>query len=79
MTPPQIATIRTGFQAIALDADGFAAAFYDHLFDEAPSLRALFSNAGMKAQRAKLVAALVFVVRGRDVPGCADRRRRDSA
>lgn len=60
-----IACIRADFSAIARDADGFAARFYDCLFLLDPSLRALFP-ADLAAQRGKLVQALAFVVASLD-------------
>lgn len=61
MTPQQIATVRRQFGLIAVDKDGFAAAFYENLFDAHPALRPLFPG-DMRPQRVKLVQALAHVI-----------------
>lgn len=65
MTPADIATIRADFASVAPDADGFAARFYERLFEIDPSLRPLFP-ADLTPQRKKLVQALAMVVAGLD-------------
>jgi hemoglobin-like flavoprotein len=65
MTPAQVQLVRDGFQRLAADRDGLAADFYARLFALEPSLRALFQS-DLKAQGAKLVGALAYVVKGLD-------------
>jgi hemoglobin-like flavoprotein len=67
MTPAEIKLVRDGFQHLA-DREGLAADFYARLFALEPSLRALFPS-DLKAQGAKLVGALAYVVKGLDRPG----------
>lgn len=80
MTPSDIAAIRADFAAVAGDADGFAARFYERLFEIDPSLRPLFPD-DLSPQRKKLVQALAMVVAGLDrletmVPTIAQLGRR---
>lgn len=65
MTPTDISLVRADFSAIGADADGFAARFYDRLFELDPTLRPFFS-ADLAPQRRKLVQALAVVVAGLD-------------
>jgi hemoglobin-like flavoprotein len=53
--------LRTSFQGIAAAADAFANSFYNRLFNVVPAVRTLFP-ADMQAQKAKLLATLVWVV-----------------
>jgi len=64
----QIARIRRGFSAAASDADCFTAAFYERLFELAPTLRQLFP-ADLSSQRDKLKHMLAVLVADLDRPG----------
>jgi len=63
----QIARIRSGFSAVASDADCFTAAFYERLFELAPTLRPLFP-ADLSSQRDKLKHMLAMLVADLDRP-----------
>jgi nitric oxide dioxygenase len=53
----EITRIRSGFSAVAADADRFTADFYARLFELAPTLRPLFPD-DLSSQRDKLKPAL---------------------
>jgi hemoglobin-like flavoprotein len=63
----EITRIRSGFSAVAADADRFTADFYARLFEIAPTLRPLFPD-DLSRQRAKLKHMLVFLVESLDRP-----------
>jgi hemoglobin-like flavoprotein len=63
----EIARIRSGFGAIAADADRFTADFYARLFELAPTLRPLFPD-DLSSQRDKLKHMLAMLVAGLDRP-----------
>lgn len=57
----QISLVRASFTAVMAVADDFSAAFYSHLFDLDPSLRAMFAD-DLTGQRQKLVDELEHIV-----------------
>jgi hemoglobin-like flavoprotein len=63
----EITRIRSGFSAVAADADRFTADFYARLFEIAPTLRPLFPD-DLSSQRDKLKHMLVFLVESLDRP-----------
>jgi hemoglobin-like flavoprotein len=65
MTPDQIALVRQSFAKVLPIKDAAAALFYDRLFTIDPSTRPMFRG-DMKAQGAKLMAAIGAVVRSLD-------------
>jgi hemoglobin-like flavoprotein len=67
LDPAEITRIRSGFNAVAADADRFTAGFYTRLFELAPTLRPLFPD-DLSSQRDKLKHMLVMLVAGLDRP-----------
>ncbi len=65
IAPEQIALVRESFTAIAAGREEVAALFYTRLFQIAPEVRALFHD-DLRAQGAKLMAALAVVIRHLD-------------
>ncbi|HLK56059.1 MAG TPA: globin family protein [Chthonomonadaceae bacterium] len=65
MTPEQKTLIRSSFEALAPDADTFAALFYRRLFELDPSLRSLF-KISFREQRRKFVDMIHSVVQSLD-------------
>ena len=65
MTPQQTGLVQTSFAKVVPIADQAAALFYDRLFVIAPDVAPLFRG-DMKAQGAKLMAALKTVIEGLD-------------
>jgi hemoglobin-like flavoprotein len=63
----EITRIRSGFSAVAADADRFTADFYARLFELAPTLRPLFPD-DLSSQRGKLTHMLVMLVAALDRP-----------
>ena len=63
MTPKQVALVQDSFAKVAPTSEAAAELFYDHLFDIAPQMRAMFPN-DMIEQRRKLMAMLAGVVKG---------------
>jgi hemoglobin-like flavoprotein len=63
----EITRIRSGFSAVAADADRFTADFYTRLFERAPTLRPLFPD-DLSSQRDKLKHVLAMLVAGLDRP-----------
>lgn len=63
----EITRIRSGFSAVAADADRFTADFYARLFELAPTLRPLFPD-DLSSQRDKLKHMLVMLVTALDRP-----------
>ena len=63
MTPEQIKLVQDSFSKVALISEQAAVIFYDHLFEIAPSVKAMFP-ADMTEQRKKLMATLAVVVNG---------------
>lgn len=61
MTPEEIELILRDGDVVRADADGFAASFYDTLFEIAPATRSLFPE-DLSAQRGKLVDELAFLI-----------------
>jgi nitric oxide dioxygenase len=83
MTPEQIGLIRASFAQVVPIADEAAALFYRRVFEIAPEVKPLFRG-DMKAQGAKLMAALATVVNGLDqleaiVPAVQDLAKRHVA
>ena len=66
MTEDENRLIRESWAHVMPIADTAASLFYDHLFTIDPSVRPLFANADMAAQRGKLVQALDLVVTSLD-------------
>ncbi len=62
ITPETIRAIRDSWALAAPNADAVVSSFYERLFEIDPSLRPMFANTDMTAQRAKLVQALSTVV-----------------
>lgn len=84
MTPQQKRVIRDTWQRVSALGEPAAELFYDRLFAIDPALAPLFAKSDMKAQRAKLLQALAFVVAGLDrldslVPVLEDLGRRHVA
>lgn len=65
MTPDQVSLIRKSFMAASSRRPEMAERFYEHLFADDPSLKPLFKE-DIRAQAAKLGAALAMVVRSLD-------------
>jgi hemoglobin-like flavoprotein len=65
MTPDQIMLVRQSFTKVLPIRDAAAALFYDRLFTIDPSTRPMFRG-DLKAQGAKLMAAIGAVVRSLD-------------
>jgi nitric oxide dioxygenase len=65
MTPQQIALVQQSFAQVLPIREQAAALFYEHLFAIDPSTRPLFRG-DMKAQGAKLMAAIGTVVKSLD-------------
>src|ERR1700720_4811396 len=63
MTPDQVKLVQQSFAQVAPISDQAATLFYDHLFEVAPSVKAMFP-ADMTEQRKKLMATLAVVVNG---------------
>jgi hemoglobin-like flavoprotein len=63
MTPSEINLVQSSFAKVAPDAGAVAALFYDRLFEQDPSLRALFKP-DLREQGAKLMTMLSSVVNG---------------
>ena len=63
----EIACIRSGFNAVAADADRFTADFYARLFELAPTFRPLFPD-DLSSQRDKLKHMLGMLVPSLDRP-----------
>lgn len=61
LTKNQRAVVKKTFTLISDHTDKFAALFYDHLFEQAPELKPLFT-ADMKDQGMKLVYLLATVI-----------------
>ncbi len=62
MTPQQISLVEHSFRMVVPVKDPAAALYYARLFEIDPSTRLLFARTDLKAQGAKLMAALGFVV-----------------
>lgn len=67
LTDRDRALIKASFEAVAPIADDAAAMFYARLFEIAPETRSLFKS-DLRAQGAKLMAAIQTLVRGLDQP-----------
>lgn len=81
MTPDQKRLVRETWDQVTPIADSAAKLFYDRLFETDPSVRRLFRDTDMAAQRDKLVATLASVVQNLDyleilVPTIEDLGRR---
>lgn len=81
MTPQQKRVIRETWRRVSALGEPAAELFYGRLFAIDPELAPLFAGRDMKAQRAKLLQALAFVVAGLDrldslVPMLEDLGRR---
>ena len=63
MTPKQVALVQDSFAKVALISEATAVLLYDHLFDIAPRMKAMFPD-DMIEQRRKLMAMLTGVVKG---------------
>jgi hemoglobin-like flavoprotein len=63
----EITRIRSGFSAVAADADRFTADFYARLFELAPTLRPLFPD-DLSSQRNKLKHMLIMLIAALDRP-----------
>ena len=68
MTPEQIDRVKETWSLAAPRADAVAQLFYQRLFHIAPSLRSLFAQSDMAAQRGKLITALGLAVDNLDNP-----------
>ncbi len=66
MTPENIAHVRGTWALVVPIADTAASMFYERLFTLDPSLRPMFANADLAAQRRKLVQALALAVASLD-------------
>ena len=69
MTPEQIHRVKETWRLAAPRADAVAQLFYQRLFNIDETLKGLFSECDMAAQRQKLVMALGFAVDNLDKPG----------
>jgi hemoglobin-like flavoprotein len=66
MTPRQIASIRTSWEAVQPIQDVAATLFYDRLFELDPTLRRLFRRTDMAQQKKILMQTLTVVVKSLD-------------
>ena len=67
-----ITVLENSFDLIAERPQELVDRFYDNLFSNAPSIRALFANTDMRAQKRALLGALVALRRSlRDLPSIA--------
>lgn len=69
MTPDQIQRVQDSFELVRPIRAEAAALFYGRLFALAPSARALFAGADLRAQGEKLLGALGFVIAALKRPG----------
>ncbi|NES68303.1 MAG: hypothetical protein F6K24_25235, partial [Okeania sp. SIO2D1] len=58
----KIEIIEKSFEKIKLDANEFAASFYENLFAEYPEVKPLFANTDIQKQQKKLLDALILIV-----------------
>jgi hypothetical protein len=63
MTPQQLALVQSSWEKVVPIAKDAAALFYGHLFEVAPSVRALFKS-DIEEQGKKLMTIITTVVRG---------------
>ncbi|MEM7031022.1 MAG: globin family protein [Chloroflexota bacterium] len=63
MNPAQVKLVQSTFEIVAPNAETVANLFYQRLFELDPNLRPMFKS-DMKAQGAKLMKTLAFVVWG---------------
>ena len=65
----QVELLEQSFEKVKLQANEFAASFYDNLFTDYPDAKPLFANTNIAEQSKKLLASLVFVVENLKKPG----------
>jgi hemoglobin-like flavoprotein len=68
MTPEQINLVKTSFNKVFAIRDIASAYFYRKLFELEPSVRPMFVNSDMDAQRDKLMVSLRAVINHLDYP-----------